>query len=91
MSGLLRSVFLEEQVAVVLDVGLEVELVHETAGSLHGLLLELSLLLLVVLLSTFALLLGEYLEDICCSVTLNDISTELTFLGSGNSTTQRGL
>lgn len=35
---------LEEEVAVVLHVSLQVELVHETAGSLHSLLLQLAIL-----------------------------------------------
>jgi hypothetical protein len=41
---------LEEEVAVVLDVSLLVELVHEAAGSLKSLLLQLCLLLLGIAL-----------------------------------------
>ena len=95
--GNLRPLFLseatsdlEEEVAVVLDIRLQVELVHETACSLQGALLELGHLLLVISLDTLTLLLGKNLEDVSSTITLNHIATELAFLDSSNSTTQSG-
>ena len=50
-----KNLFLEEQIAVVNDIGLLVELLEEAACSLHSLLLELLLGELLVELSTWAL------------------------------------
>ena len=82
---------LEEEVAVVYHVSLQVKLVHETAGSLHSHLAQLLSLLLLVELSTLALLLREYLEQIGCTITLHNGGAELTLLNGGNGTTQSGL
>ena len=72
---------LEEQVAVVLDVSLQVELVHETTGSLHGLLLKLLSLLLGIELDTGTLLAVDDLEQVSTGITLDDAAAELTSLG----------
>ena len=37
------------------------------------------------------MLLGNYLEEVCATITLNNGGAELTLLNSGNSTTQSGL
>ena len=67
------SFVLEEQVAVVLDSCLQVELVHETACSLHGHLLELCLLLLGIHFGSLAFLLLKNLEHIGGTITLDGI------------------
>ena len=53
--------------------------------------MQLLHLLLLVELSTLTLLLGQYLEEVCSTVTLDNCGAELSLLDSSNSTTQSGL
>ena len=83
--------FLEEQVAIVNYVSLQIEFIHETAGSLHSLLLQLSLLLFGIKLSSLTLFLIQNLKEEGTAITLDRSSTELASLSSSNCTAQSRL
>lgn len=85
---------LEEEIAVVLNLCLLIQLLHEPAGSLHSCLLQLILNLVSVLLvlTIFSSLVdADNLEDECAGITLDGNSVEISLFGSDDSTSQRGL
>ena len=80
------SGILEEEVAVVYDIGLLIEFLDEAAGSLDGLLLEHLLGGLLVVLHAFAISLLENLEEVGTAVTLDEALAEFTLLAGSDGT-----
>lgn len=62
---------LEEEVAIVHDIGFEIEVAHVASGTLHVALLELFLAFLLVVCGVLALRLVYYGEEIDAAVTLD--------------------
>ena len=77
---------LEEQIAIINDVGLLVELLHETTGSLLGTLAELTLHGLLIEVGTFALNLLDDTEEEGTAITLDNGLAEVTLLEGCHST-----
>ena len=80
------SGILEEEVAVVYDIGLLIEFLDEAAGSLDGLLLKHLLGGLLVVLHAFAISLLENLEEVGTAVTLDEALAEVTLLAGSDGT-----
>ena len=80
------SGILEEEVAVVYDIGLLKELLDEAAGCLDCLLLEHLLGGLLVVLHAFSIGLLENLEEVGTAVTLDEALAEVTLLAGSDGT-----
>ena len=86
----LRERALEEHISVIHDLCLDVKFVHVVAGSLHSLLTDLCLHLLLIELHG-VLLTADDLELVDATLTLHGTGEELTDLSCIDGTTEGGL
>ena len=79
---------LEEQVAVVCNIGFHHQLLHEVSCTLHDLLLSLLLIFLGIILAAGTTGLVKNLEEIDTGITLDGTRTKGTLLRTSHGTTQ---